>query len=492
MFTNSEPAQGASASARPLVWVVDDSPLDLQHAQRAIGDVCTTRGFRDGSAVLEHLASARPPLLPEVLVLDWVMPDVTGIEVVRFMRAEGKLPQIPVLLLTARGEPQQIVEGLSAGANDYLAKPYQDEELRARVAALVRTSRLLDRALQAEESVRVLLANGPDALVVVDAQGRVTFANEEARRLFAARTEEPLGAPIRDLVPDLVARNISIGPGTGLMPLPDVTVGDRILSPSVRVLPTDTAARTTIAFRDVTERRRSEARRVDFYSVMAHDLRSPLNAMLMRIHTLLGGRRGPLAAEVQVDLRKIEESSRSMAKMITDFLDLARFEGTGYKIARDPVDLGALISKIVEELRPVAGGNRLTLAWEPPAERAEVLGDADRLSQVLANLVSNALKFTPEGGRVTLGVEVLPDAVQTTVSDDGVGIAPEVLPLLFNRFMQGTAHSRHPGWGLGLMIVRDIVEAHGGQIDVRSELGKGSSFSFRVPRVGDPDQQTYH
>jgi two-component system phosphate regulon sensor histidine kinase PhoR len=466
---------------QPLVWVVDDSPLDLQHAQRAIADACETRGFTDGSSVLEGLATARPPP-PEVLVLDWVMPGVSGIDVVRFMRTEGKLPQIPVLLLTARGEPQQIVEGLSAGANDYLAKPYHDEELRARVTALIRTSRLLDRAVKAEESVRVLLANAPDALLVVDAQGRITFANTEAERLFGVKGEVLEGAPIDTLVPDLARRNISIAPGTGLMPLPDVTFRDRVLSPSVRVLPTDTAARTTIAFRDVTERRRAEARRIDFYSVMAHDLRSPLNAMLMRIHTLLAGRRGQLPAEVLADLRKLEASSRSMAKMISDFLDLARFEGTGYKIARDRVDLGSLASRIVEELQPLARANGLTLEWTPPPPDASVIGDADRLAQVLSNLVGNAIKFTPEGGRVDVAVRARPEVIEATVTDTGVGIPPEMLPLLFNRFTQGATPARHAGWGLGLMIVHDIVEAHGGHIDVRSEVGRGSAFSFRLPR----------
>ncbi len=482
MFTESNHT-GVGLSARPLVWVVDDSPLDLQHAQRAIGDACETRGFTDGSAVLEQLATAHPPP-PEVLVLDWVMPGVSGIDVVRYMRSEGRLPQIPVLLLTARGDPRQIVEGLSAGANDYLAKPYHDEELRARVTALIRTSRLLDRALKAEESVRVLLANAPDALVVIDAQGRITFANEEAERLFAAPAHDLEGTAIQALVPDLARRNISIAPGTGLMPLPDVTFGERVLSPSIRILPTDTSARTTSAFRDVTERRRAEARRVDFYSVMAHDLRTPLNAMMMRIHALEGGRRGPLAAEVVAELRKLEEGCRGMAKMITDFLDLARFEGTGYKIARDRVDLGALVSRIVEELRPVARANGLELEWAAPAADAAVVGDSDRLSQVLANLVGNAIKFTPEGGRVAIQIEVFPEAVQTTVSDNGVGIAPESLPLLFNRFTQGATGARQAGWGLGLMIVHDIVEAHGGRIDVRSEVGRGSSFTFRLPRAG--------
>lgn len=469
---------------RPLVWVVDDSPLDLEHAQRAIAEVCETRAFADGSSVLERLATARPPP-PDVVVLDWVMPGVSGIEVVRFMREEGKLPQVPVLLLTARGEPQQIVEGLSAGANDYLAKPYHDEELRARVAALVRTSRLLDRALKAEESVRVMLANAPDAFVVVDAQGQITYANEEASRLFGGDAETLSGTDVGTLVRDLAQRNIAIAPGTSLLPLPDVTVRGRVLSPSVRVLPTDTAASTTIAFRDVTERRRSEARRIDFYSVMAHDLRSPLNAMLMRIGTLLSGRRGPLSAEALSDLRKLEASSRGMAKMITDFLDLARMEGVGYKIGRDRVDLTGLVSRMTEELRPVASASGLTLELDRPRSSAEVIGDADRLAQVMSNLVGNAIKFTPAGGLIQIAVDPLEDEVRVTVSDTGSGIAPELLPLLFNRFTQGDGARRHGGWGLGLMIVREIIEAHGGRIDVRSELGKGSVFAFELPRASE-------
>jgi signal transduction histidine kinase len=467
---------------RPLVWVVDDSPLDLEHARRAIADVCETRGFTNGASVLEHLATARPPP-PEVLVLDWVMPEVSGIEVVRFMRTEGKLPQIPVLLLTARGEPQQIVEGLSAGANDYLAKPYHDEELRARVAALVRTSRLLDRALRAEENVRVLIANAPVALVVVDAQGRVTFANDEAGRLFGADPATLAGATVDALVPDLAYRNISIGAGTGLMPLPDVSVRGRVLSPSIRVLPTDTAASTTIAFRDITERRQAEARRIDFYSVMAHDLRSPLNAMLMRIDALLTGRRGPISAEAVSDLRKLQDSSRRMAKMIKDFLDLARMEGVGYKIARERVDLAALVARIVEELRPVATASGLTLEWTRPPTEAAVVGDADRLAQVMSNLVGNAIKFTPAGGSIAIHVDEFPDTIRVTVADTGAGIDPDLLPALFNRFTQGQTDRRAAGWGLGLMIVKEIVEAHGGRLDVRSEVGKGSAFSFRLQRV---------
>ena len=172
-----------------------------------------------------------------------------------------------------------------------------------------------------------------------------------------------------------------------------------------------------------------------------------------------------------------------MAKMIKDFLDLARMEGAGYKVARDTVDLGTLVGKIVEELRPVASANGLALQWSRPPDATPVVGDPDRLTQVMSNLIGNAIKFTPSGGSIRVAVEFVDDAVRTSVSDTGTGIAPDLIPVLFNRFTQGRSGHRGAGWGLGLMIVREIVEAHGGRLDLRSEVGKGSTFSFRLPRV---------
>jgi signal transduction histidine kinase len=201
----------------------------------------------------------------------------------------------------------------------------------------------------------------------------------------------------------------------------------------------------------------------------------------MRVETLLSGRRGPLSAEAVTELRKIQESSRGMAKMIKDFLDLARMEGVGFKIAREALDLTALATQLVEDLRPLAKVSGLTLRWSPPGE-ARVVGDRDRLAQVLSNLIGNAIKFTPAGGAVSLEVETLPDAVRVTVSDTGPGIAPELVPSLFDRFTQGSSTQSGSGWGLGLMIVREIVEAHGGRVDVRTEIGRGSAFAFRLPR----------
>src|SRR4029079_1313815 len=159
---------------RPLVWIVDDSPLDAGRARRVLAHAYDVEGFGDGSAMLEHLSGHTGP---DVLVLDWGMPGVSCIEVCRFLReVGGARPQLAILLLTMQTQTAQIVEGLEAGAHDYLVKPYADPELRARVEALVRWNGLLDRAQKAEARVRELLQYAPDPLITVDLENRITFA----------------------------------------------------------------------------------------------------------------------------------------------------------------------------------------------------------------------------------------------------------------------------------------------------------------------------
>jgi signal transduction histidine kinase len=465
---------------RPTVWVVDDSPLDAQRAEKALADACSVRVFSDGSSALERVATHRAP---DVLVLDWVMPGISGIEVLQFLRSEQEsMPQVPVLLLTARNRPEQIVEGLSAGANDYLAKPYAPEELRARVEALLRSARLLARAVAAEKAIRDLLSSSPDALLAVDAEECISFANAEAGRLFGCPTAALVGRHLDQVLPDLPLQN-ALNNSDAPPPLADLKVGDRIFSPSVRVLRIDAEIRTTIALRDVTARRAEEERRLDFYSIIAHDLRSPLSAMTLRTDLLLQGNRGALSPAVMNELRKFDSSIRSMTGLINDFLDLARLEGSERKIDPVELELGSVISTTVDELRPLADAGGMCLEWSPPRNAACVLGDRSRLAQVLSNLIGNAIKFTPSDGKVAVQTSDLGHVIETRVSDTGPGVPPDAVPTLFNRFtrVRDTSQST-TGTGLGLMIVREIVEAHGGKVGVTTEVGKGSTFWFRLPK----------
>jgi signal transduction histidine kinase len=475
--------------ARPVVWIVDDSPLDTERARRVLEADHAVEVFGDGSALLEHLASHPAP---DLLILDWVMPGVSGIEVCRFLR-DGAMPQpeMAILLLTMQTQTEQIVEGLAAGANDYLVKPYADPELRARVEALLRSKKLLERAQKAEASVLALLEHAPDPLVGVDRQYRITYTNGEAQRALGCSAESLLGRPLAEALPKLPLDQLADAVVL-LRPLPDIEIGDQIFSPTVRALPSDAHSGLTISLRNVTARRQKESRRLDFYSIIAHDLRSPLGAMLMRAEILLRGGRGPLAPEQAAELVKMEANIRSLVALINDFLDFARMEEAAHKMELARVDLAALVSEIVEDFKPLIENTQQRIEIEGRLGQAVVLGDRRRLQQVVTNLIANAIKFTPHGGSIVVRVRIRDHRCEVAVEDDGAGIAAEVLPLLFQRYSRGPATSKDAGGtGLGLLIVREIVEAHGGDVGVESAPGQGSRFWFRLAAVeAQPARET--
>lgn len=472
-----------SPDRRRTIWVVDDSPMDAERVRRLLALTHDVEILHDGAAALEHLAAGATP---DLMVLDWVMPGISGIDVCHYVRsAGGRIPRIPILLLTACHGTQEILQAFRSGANDYVAKPFVDEELQARVESQLATQRLIERAEQAEADARSLLASAPDPILGVDAQGAVSFVNEEGARLLGDDSAQIAGTPIEHLIPGISLRNLGVAPGESLLPVPDVQVADRIYSPSIRVLPSDSAAATTIALRDVTARRQAEARRLDFYSIIAHDLRTPISTVLLRLDRAFSGVHGVLPTSLISDLRKMEGSLRSMVGIINDFLELASLEGVGYKIDRKPVDLSELVRSTMDDFQPLLHSSEL--AWKPiglePGTRALVHGDRERLAQVITNLVSNAIKFTPVGGELTISLITTDDHVEVSVEDTGRGIARDELPTLFERFTRAQVSAREvAGTGLGLMIVREIVEAHGGVVGVESEPGVGSRFWFRLPR----------
>lgn len=479
-----------SSTATRVVWVVDDSPLDAELARRVLSPEHVVEVFQDGSAALERLASL-PALAsaPDVIVLDWVMPGVTGVDVCRYLRsAEGGHPQVGVLLLTTHRHTEQIVEGLSAGANDYLAKPYADAELLARVNALLRTRQLIERAERAEALSFRLLQTAPDALIALDDTRAIRFANDTACAALGQHADDVVGRPLADFLVELDQRLSVESHPSGV--LPDIQIGEQLFSPTLRALPGGKPFSTILSLRDVTERRRLDARRLDFYSIIAHDLRSPLHVLNLRTKLLLEGRQGELSPGLREDLHKMDGNLKSLVEMINDFLELARLDNVTYELRNDVIDIGELLAETMETLRPQLEAHGLT--WltegEPQAgEPAKVVGDPRRVQQVLTNLISNAVKFTQEQGTITTRIERSDQHVEVSVRDTGRGISANNLATLFDRYTRVPGVGNDvPGTGLGLMIVREIVEAHGGSVGVESTVGVGSRFWFRMPQAAPP------
>ncbi len=497
------------ASRLPIVWIVDDSPLEAELVRRSLVSLYHVEVFTDGASVIEQFANSPPP---DAVILDWQMPGISGLEICRFLRSRPSTLSLPVLILTVHSETADLVRCLAAGADDFLSKPYNAAELSARIAALVRTKRMHERLESAERAVRALLMQLPEAVISVDSGGRVTFVNLEAQRMLSAAPSALIGRALADVLPEFsFDRESPVDEHP--RPLPDVIVGDRIFAPAVRRYAGVDATDATLSFRDVTSDRRHEEERGRllaserearaqaeeasrakdmFLATVSHELRTPLNAILGWTRLVREG----VFDDAKRDraLESVERNALAQQKLIEDILDVSRIISGKLRLRSSSVDVPATIRAAADSVRPAADSKAIRVEMRLDGAIPSVLGDEDRLQQIVWNLLSNAVKFTPRGGSIAVDAGVDGDAIVVRVSDTGEGIAPDFLPHIFERFRQADNSTTrvHGGLGLGLSIVRHLVELHGGTIQVESAgRGQGATFTLRLPgrlsAHADPD-----
>ncbi|MBM4439967.1 MAG: hybrid sensor histidine kinase/response regulator [Candidatus Rokubacteria bacterium] len=250
-------------------------------------------------------------------------------------------------------------------------------------------------------------------------------------------------------------------------------------------------ARVAARVRGAIERRRLlqevQELRANFTSMLVHDLRSPITVVNAYVDMLGQGGAGPVTDRQRQLLGRIQESCGRMVRLIGEILDLSKLEAGKLRLERRPLDLDAQAAEVVERFGLSARDKSIELTFRALASPCRVFADEGRIDQVLMNLLGNALKFTPRGGAIKVEVGRLGDDVELSVRDTGPGIPADELPLIFERFRQGTTThaTQSPGSGLGLVICRHLVEAHGGRIWAQSEPGRGSRFVFRLPAATD-------
>lgn len=219
----------------------------------------------------------------------------------------------------------------------------------------------------------------------------------------------------------------------------------------------------------------------EFLATLSHEIRTPLNAVLGWTKILLGR---PIEPEMLTRaLQVIDRNAVAQTRLIDDMLDMARIMSGKLRLEMQPVDLSAVALAAIDVVAPTAAAKGIAMLTKIETDQPWMMGDADRIQQVVWNLLSNAVKFTDSGGTVTLGISRADSVISLCVEDTGRGISPEFLPQVFERFRQADSSSsrRHGGLGLGLSLVRQLVELHGGQVNVTSIEGQGSTFTVRFP-----------
>jgi PAS domain S-box-containing protein len=451
----------------------------------------------------------------------WTPAEAIGQPIRRAFREESWSEIDGALARVSRGEAVPRFEamrqdGSGSGAPTSLAVvPVRDGEGRiAGAAALARDATAARHNEEAQLRLAAIVEWSDDAIVSKQLDGTITSWNRAAVRMFGWSAEEAVGRNIRIIIPserwpeeDEVLRRLRSGDVIDHFETERQRRDGSRLPISLTVSPIKDATGRIIGAskiaRDISQRKEAEARQTeadaerarllaeaqaanraknDFLATLSHELRTPLNSILGWAELIrMRGWEGETARR---GLEVIARNVHTQTQLIDDLLDISRIEVGKMRLNVRPLDLGGVVEAALETIRPAADAKQLRLrhVLDPVGE---VVGDADRLQQVIWNLLSNAVKFTPKRGTVQVVLARINSHVEITVSDSGRGIAPEFLPRVFDRFSQADTSTRREfgGLGLGLAISRELIELHGGTLQARSEgEGRGATFVVKLPR----------
>jgi PAS domain S-box-containing protein len=504
------------------ILIVGGEPAHVPDLNRALSQVSGPRyvvervetGIEGIKACLEQ---DRPG--PDCAVIDSALPDMSGLEVLTRLRDEAGEVRFPVVMsVDPRHEPGSVKAALRAGAEECIERSAVSADglaLAVRCAAerfeLRKQERRQGEDLRgSERRFRRLAASDCIGIVVGDIQGELSYANDEYLRLLGRTREEFDVSPFRwtEITPPEwleVDRRMIAEALSGFRRVPyekeyfrkdgsrvPVLVGFALLS--------DEDDEMVAFVLDLTDRKRAEKalrdadrRKDEFIAMLAHELRNPLAAISTAVHILR--MKAPDLPELAWGRDVIARQVKQLSRLIDDLLDVSRMATGKLKLKPVRVDVREVVSRAAEAVQPLIASREHELRIVLPPDPLAAFADPARMEQVVTNLLSNAAKFTECGGRIEVSGGLERELILLRVRDNGVGIAPEALPSIFDLFTQAdpSTDRAHGGLGIGLTLVKSLVTMHGGTVEASSEgIGMGSQFTVRIPAVGGDAHAAAH
>jgi len=486
-------------SSAPKILIAEDDPVSREVlkenlSQWGFNAIVTT----NGQEALDAFMNYDGPLLG---IIDWMMPGISGVDVCRQIKQKAESGSSYLILLTAKTQRTDVAEGLEAGADDYLCKPFHAAELRARINVGIRT-------LSANRHLKAVVANNSEGIVTIGGDGIIDSFNPAAERMFGYQTYEILGQNIAMLVSEQDREkyskyldDITSGtnhPGTELTGLKK-NQEKFPLELNLACMSYDGNQRLVGIIRDITEQKvaqealisakesAEEANKAksEFLSSMSHELRTPLNAILGFAQLLESDPDNPLVKDQKESLDYILQGGHHLLGLINEVLDLAKIESGHVDMNIADINIDETVKGAVSLITQLAAANKVEIFQSSTTDLHQVKADKERLRQVIINLLSNAIKYNSTPGQLFIEKsQPQQDIIRMTIRDTGEGIAEEKQAQLFKPFSRlGAEITDIEGTGIGLVITKTLIEAMGGAIGFESRSGEGASFWVDLPRV---------
>jgi PAS domain S-box-containing protein len=475
--------------ANPLILLaLDESPF-LQLGERALHSA----GFE--TAVVhdrEGLARALQESTPSLLLIGEQLGGASGLQ----LAAEQleRFPTLPILLYAEKDTLAIAKEVLRVGLSGYISPPLHTDDIVTAVRRSLKRARTIGDWVRGEvkrttaslqrqvTEFDTIFNNIADGVIILNKQGHIILINHAAAQAFGVAIESVFDRPITQVLPhpdlqSLLGRSADEG-----LKYHEINFDDgRVFNAHFAAIPNIGSA---ITLQDISYLKELDHIKSDFVHTVSHDLRSPLTSVLG--YAELIGRTGPLNEHQTEFMARLQASIRDITALVNDLLDLGRLEA-GFDTRREIVQLENIIGYTLDILGGQISARNITLHFTAEPHLPSLKANPLRLRQMLDNLIGNAIKYTPPGGEVNVHVRAEEGQIILQVTDNGPGIAPTDQPRIFEKFFRGeNVPDDVPGSGLGLSIVKSIVDNHQGRIWVESALGQGSTFFVVLPAYTPP------
>ncbi|MFZ3046523.1 MAG: ATP-binding protein, partial [Desulfatirhabdiaceae bacterium] len=487
--TNHEAA--FQISYTPKILVVDDEARIRNACKLVLGEcgyeVCLAINGKDGlQQIHDHHY--------DIILLDLMMPELSGFDVLA--QVKSLHPDTVVIVISGYATLEHSVDAMKKGAFDFIPKPFTPDHLRVTVAKAIDHTRALRDIAQTRSRLRTLVNRLSDGVMCTNHAHRVVLANPAFLRMIGCHSESVGGCGIDEFMDSTELRNIIYQAQemsenefmelTGEMTFNGSDRPDEIII-GVRCAPfRDRSGRNLgviTVLHDITALKQIDRMKSEFVSMVSHEIRSPMNSVLMQLRVVLDGLAGELTPKQKEILERASEKIDSLTQMTSELLDLARIESGLISQEREPVDILSIIRDQVAFHLPRAEFGSVQIDLEVPETLPPILANRRNMEEVLSNLITNAIKYSPNGGRVIVSASSGTDYLSIRVQDTGIGIAEADKHLIFQRFFRvKNEKTRYiNGTGLGLALVKSILESHQGRITVESKPGEGSTFFVFLP-----------
>ncbi len=432
----------------------------------------------------------------DVILLDLMMPGISGMDVLA--RVKEAHPDTAVIVITGYATIEHSIEAMKNGAFDFIPKPFTPDQLRLVVAKAIEYTRTLQDIATEKSRIRTLVNHLSDGVMATDRLKKIILANPAFQKMLSYEGAGLIGyscdelseiEPLRGMIEqalELPEDEFAVL-SEEISPRGDSPSGNGDVCLSVSCLPFRDRQNRTLGvitlLHDITTLKKVDQLKNQFVSMVAHEIRSPINSIIMQLKVVLDGLAGDVTPKQESILRRASEKLNGLAEMTTELLDLSKIESGLFTQEMELTNLNDVLDDQISFHKATADKKHIALRTEEIPQLPRILANKRNMEEVFSNLITNAIKYSPEGSKVSVSAEVGKDTVRVCVQDSGYGIPKEDLGKIFERFYRvKDEHTRMIiGTGLGLPIVKSIVEAHNGRIAVESEPGAGSCFSVYLP-----------